>query len=143
MRVVVDTNVLVAGLLSPYGAPGEIIRMAASGSLALCFDARILTEYLEVLSRPKFGFDPDQFRPLLDQIRVKGHVVASDPLPEELPDPDDQPFLEAALAGTARCLVTGNVRHFPASKRQGMKVVSPSEFLKFYRENMQGQGRGG
>ncbi len=128
-----DTNVLVAGLLSPHGTPGEIVRMIASGSLALCFDARIATEYLEVLSRPKFGFDPDHVRSLLDQIRAEGQVVAGDPLPEELHDPDDQPFLEAALAGEVRCLVTGNVKHFPPSKRQGMRVLSPAEFLDFYR----------
>ena len=60
VNVVVDTNVLVAGLLSPFGPPGEIIRMIASGAVTLCVDARILTEYAEVLSRPKFQFETEQ-----------------------------------------------------------------------------------
>ncbi len=50
MIVVVDTNVLVAGLLSPFGPPGEIVRMIVAGSLSLCFDARILSEYSDVLA---------------------------------------------------------------------------------------------
>ncbi len=134
MKVVVDTNVVVAGLLSPHGPPGEIVRMIASGSLSLCFDARVLPEYADVLARPKFGFDPHQVKLVLEQVRGEGHVVASDPLPDKLHDPDDQAFLEVALAGGARCLITGNVKHFPLSKCCGVKVLSPSLFLEFYRQ---------
>jgi predicted nucleic acid-binding protein len=45
MDIVIDTNVLVAGLLSPFGACGEIVRMVSAGKLTLSFDARILSEY--------------------------------------------------------------------------------------------------
>ena len=54
MKIVLDTNVLAAGLLSPFGPCGEIVRMVSSGELTLSFDARILMEYEEVLARPKF-----------------------------------------------------------------------------------------
>ena len=54
-----DTNVLVSGLLSPFGPPGEIVRMVSSGAVVLCLDARIFAEYDDVLARPRFGFDPD------------------------------------------------------------------------------------
>jgi uncharacterized protein len=133
VKVVVDTNVLVVGLLSPFGPPGEVVRMIAGGALHLCFDARILTEYQEVLARAKFGFDADLVQTFLDQIQADGFSVAGFPLTDRLPDPADEAFLEAALAGTARCLVTGNTRHFPAGRRQGMAVLSPREFLEYYR----------
>ena len=48
MKVVLDTNVLVSGLLNPYGPPGRIVQLAAAGELQLCLDARILAEYREV-----------------------------------------------------------------------------------------------
>jgi uncharacterized protein len=134
VKVVVDTNVLVAGLLSPFGPPGEIVRMIASGTLRLCFDARILTEYGEVLARPKFQFSSEQTRALLEQIKTEGLSVAGDPLPARLPDPTDEPFLEAAVAGEADCLITGNIKHFPSAKRQGAGVLSPSEFLDYFRK---------
>jgi predicted nucleic acid-binding protein len=47
MRIVVDTNVLVSGLLSPFGPPGVIVSLTAAGRLSLCYDARILAEYAE------------------------------------------------------------------------------------------------
>lgn len=134
MKVVVDTNVLVAGLLSPFGPPGEIVRMIAAGSLHLCFDARILTEYADVLRRPKFQFNPEQTQALVEQVKADGFVVAGDPLQFRLPDATDEPFLEAALAGRAECLITGNTKHFPSARRQGAAVLSPSEFLDYYRK---------
>jgi len=62
--------------------------------------------------------------------------VAGNPLLHKLADRSDEPFLGVALAGDARCLITGNVKHFPESKCQGMKVLLPSEFLEFYREQI-------
>jgi putative PIN family toxin of toxin-antitoxin system len=134
VKVVVDTNVLVAGLLSPFGPPGEIVRMIASSALRLCFDARILTEYTDVLRRPKFQFRPEQIQALMEQIRAEGHVVAGEPLPVELPDPADEPFLEVAVAGDAQGLITGNTKHFPPSRCRGITVFSPREFLDHYRK---------
>lgn len=133
MKVVLDTNVLVSGLLKPFGTPGEIVRMTSAGTLELCYDARIFSEYREVLLRPEFSFDEDHVDALLEQIKAAGHSVAGDPLKKRLPDPTDEAFLEAALAGKAERLITGNLKHFPADKREGVKVVSPSEFLEFYR----------
>ena len=134
MKVVVDTNVLVAGLLSPFGPPGEIVRMISSGAVSLCLDARILTEYSDVLSRPKFRFELEHAHALLEQIRMDGLSVAGTPLGSRLPDSTDEPFLEIAIAGEAACLITGNIKHFPASKRQGMTVLSPAEFVDLYRK---------
>jgi putative PIN family toxin of toxin-antitoxin system len=135
MKIVLDTNVLVAGLLSPFGSCGEIVRMVSSGELALCFDARVLTEYEEVLNRPKFKLAKDKIADLLDFIKIQGLTAASSPLPSSLPDADDDPFLEVAIAARAACLVTGNKIHFPPDKRQGMVVRSPSEFLLFFKRH--------
>jgi uncharacterized protein len=134
VKVVVDTNVLVAGLLSPFGPPAEILRMVASGTLRLCFDARILTEYDEVLARPKFRFNTEQTRALMDHIHAEGFSVASNPLPDRLPDPSDEPFLESAVASKANYLITGNTRHFPPARRHGITILSPREFLDCYRK---------
>jgi len=134
MKIVLDTNVLVSGLLSPFGPPGEIVRMVSSGALELCLDARILFEYREVLKRPRFKIDLDDMEAFLEQIEACGHPVAASPLSRGLPDRDDEPFLEVAVASAAQCLVTGNPRHFPRNRRQGMVVVTPREFLTLFRE---------
>jgi putative PIN family toxin of toxin-antitoxin system len=135
MNVVLDTNVLVAGLLSPFGPCGEIVRMVSCGELTLALDARILTEYQDVLARPKFRFDHDKITALLDLIEHCGVIVAASPLTQQLPDPDDEPFLEVAIAARAACLITGNQVHFPSGSCQGVTVLSPSDFLAFYRQH--------
>jgi putative PIN family toxin of toxin-antitoxin system len=132
MKVVLDTNVLVAGLLSPFGPCGEIVRMVSSGELMLCLDARILSEYSEVLRRPKFQLQEDKIAALLDYIEYRGQIVASSPLSNSLPDPDDEPFIEVALSGGAKCLVTGNHAHFPPQLCDWVKVLTPIDFLKHY-----------
>jgi uncharacterized protein len=134
MNIVLDTNVLAAGLLSPFGPCGEIVRMVSSGKLTLSFDARILLDYDEVLRRPKFKFQEDKVAALLYHIEYRGHTVASSPLPHSLPDPDDEPFLEVAIAGKVTCLVTKNHIHFPPKLCLGVKVLSPNEFLSFYKK---------
>jgi len=141
MRIVVDTNVLVAGLLSPFGACAQIVRMVSSGELELYFDARILSEYSEVLRRPKFRFDIDRIAAFLEQIEHRGHIVSASPLSISLPDPADNPFfLEIAIAGRAVCLVTGNRGHFPCKLCQGIPVFSPADFLRFYKKQQEKKG---
>jgi len=134
MNIVLDTNVLVAGLLTPFGPCGEIVRMVSSGELTLSLDARILTEYQEVLDRPKFKFDKDKVAALLDHIEHRGVTVASSPLPQPLPDIDDEPFLEVAIAARAICIVTGNQVHFPTELCQGVMILSPTDFQVFYKK---------
>lgn len=134
MNIVLDTNVLVSGLLSPFGPCGEIVRMVSSAELTLSFDARIITEYKEVLLRPKFKFEKDKIDALLDHIEHRGLAVASSPLPQSLPDIDDEPFLEVAIAAKVICIVTGNHIHFPPDLCLGVSVLSPSDFTTFYKK---------
>ena len=134
MKIVLDTNVLVSGLLIPFGSSGEIVRMVFSGELLLYIDARILSEYQDVLHRQKFNFDKDHIGILLDFIKLYGQFISSSPLTNRLPDPDDEPFLEVAIAGRVRSLVTGNTAHYPSQLREGINIYSPSEFIEFYRK---------
>ncbi len=136
MKVVLDTNVIVSGLLSPFGPAGEIMRLAASGELELCYDARIISEYKSVLLRSKFSFLPESVEDLIDQIRFAGHLTTGRPLAKRLPDRDDEPFLEVAIGGGARYLVTGNLKHYPAEKTGGIKILSPAAFLEIYRKQL-------
>ena len=132
MKVVVDTNVLVSGLLSPYHAPAHVVRMIAANELQLCYDARIITEYRQVLRRLLFRFDPQQIEALLQHIRFFGITASPNPLPFRLPDPSDEPFLETAIAEKVEFLITGNVKHFVHKHDTKVKVVSPREFIEQY-----------
>ena len=94
-----------------------------------CYDARILAEYTEVLHRPAFPFSREEVVALTAQIEAGGVLTAPVPLAGRLPDADDEPLLEVAIAAQARFLVTGNGDHFPLDRRCGVHVVSPREFV--------------
>lgn len=129
MKVVLDTNVLVSTLLTPYGPSARVLDAILAGILIPVFDDRILREYEEVLGRSRFGFDAKDVKALLDFFRFEGVAVTAPPLHIELPDPDDVMFVEGASAGAADIVVTGNKKHFPAEQCCDIRVVSPAELL--------------
>ena len=133
MIVVVDTNVLVSGVLKPYSPAASILRMVVEGVIQPAYDLRILAEYREVLSRPKFNFGREIVTPLLDQIKGEGFLISASPLKSPLPDPADEPFLEVALAAGAAALITGNRRHFPRGSYGAVRILSPAESIKMFR----------
>jgi putative PIN family toxin of toxin-antitoxin system len=134
MKVVVDTNVIVSGLLNPYGAPAEILRLILSEKLIPSYDSRMISEYFEVLNRSKFKFNVANIKILIKEIEIIGSLVIPIPLKSSLPDPDDNIFLEAAIAGHAEYLITGNKSHFSQKLCLGINVLSPSEFIEVYKK---------
>jgi len=130
LRVVLDTNVLVSGLLNPHGPPGRIVDRLLDGGLTLLLDDRIVSEYRAVLPRPKFALDPLDVGDLLEFVEREGVFVPAHPIDADLPDPFDRPFLEVALSGNADSLVTGNSRHFPARARGNLRVEAPADFVR-------------
>ena len=130
MIVVLDANVVVSGILKPHSKGAIILRLVTDGVIQLAYDLRILSEYRDVLRRPKFSFSKETIEAFLDQVEQEGVLVLAKPLKRHLPDPDDEPFLEVALSGGAKSIVTGNKRHFPRKNCLGVKVLSPGEFLE-------------
>jgi putative PIN family toxin of toxin-antitoxin system len=136
MIVVLDTNVIVSGILRPYSKAASILRLVATGAITLPYDLRIFSEYRDVLNRPKFTFAKQDIDAFLDQVEKEGVLVSVMPLKFRLPDPEDESFLEAALAGKATAIVTGNKRHFPKKGCEGTRILSPAEFLEAFGSEM-------
>jgi putative PIN family toxin of toxin-antitoxin system len=123
MRLVIDTNVLVSGLLNGGGAPGKVVGMVLAGTIMVIHSPAILAEYREVLGRPKFPFSPDDVASLIETIAETGEWVQPETSNFPLPDEKDRPFIDAARV--ANCpVVTGNARHFPADA--GAEILSPA-----------------
>jgi putative PIN family toxin of toxin-antitoxin system len=134
VRIVLDTNVLVAGLLNPAGACGRLLDLVLDGTVAFSADERILREYEEVLRRPHVALSAGTVREVLAFLRHSAEPVAAPPLDAKLPDPDDLPFLEVAAAAGA-VLVTGNLRHHPKKAIGRVSVVSPADSLDLLRRS--------
>ena len=126
---VIDTNVLVAALLSSKSdsATVVVVEKVLNGEITAVFNADILAEYKAVLMRPKFGFSPDLVATLIAYIEQNGLFVPAMPSGEVLSDMDDLPFYEVffTLADKNAYLITGNIKHFPVNA----DIVTAREFL--------------
>ena len=137
MRVVIDTNVLVSGLLNPHGAPGRVVDLVAEGSLTPLFDDRIVDEWRSVLRRPKLQLPRALSDGVLDLWIALGEPTTAPPIDIELRDAADLPFLEVAVAARADALVTGNLKDFrSAIGRVEVPIVGPSEFVRRWRTGL-------
>jgi len=136
MIIVLDTNVVISGTLKPYGRAATMLRLVTDGTTQLAYDLRLLSEYRDVLNRPKFNFAKENVELFLEQIEEEGLLVSVRPLIYHLPDSDDEPFLEIALSGGAKAIVTGNKRHFPKRQYGEVRILSPAEFLEVVKDKV-------
>ncbi len=131
--VVLETNVLVSGLLNPNGSPGKILDLIIGNHIQVAYDDRILGEYEEVLSRPELHIRLSQAFAVIGHIELSGKYVTAELLSTEgYPDPDDIMFAEVLIASNANVLVTGNLRHYNPLVQRKMSVISPVQFLEKY-----------
>jgi len=131
MRIVLDTNVLVSGMINPNGPTGRIVDLIREGRVERVVDDRILAEYADVLNRPKFKpyFHASDVRDILLFLEQNAHYVVSTMQVTEMPDPDDTPFLEVALTAVTP-LITGNISHFPEHYRNQKIIQTPAEYIQ-------------
>ncbi len=130
-RIVLDTNVLVSGMINARSAPGRIVDLIREERIELVVDDRILAEYAEVLKRPKFRryFSLQEVRDIMMFLEKNTTYMVSTETIADLPDPDDAAFLELALSAKA-ILVTGNSDDFPESLHRSATVVTPAVYLE-------------
>jgi putative PIN family toxin of toxin-antitoxin system len=124
---VIDTNVIVSALIThnSMAATVAIVEHLLSGDITPVYNKEILSEYDEVLHRPKFKLSHNDIRALLEYIETIGIQANRLKYDGEMPDEKDRPFYEVSLSKDDSYLVTGNLKHFPSTP----KVVSPAEMI--------------
>jgi putative PIN family toxin of toxin-antitoxin system len=136
IRVLLDTNILVAGFASQAGASHQLLRFALDRQFVFLATPALWLEYEAVLKRPEMielhGFSSMQVDDILHGLAACVEPVTSHFLwRPQLRDPNDEMVLEAAVNGSAQYLVTVNTRDLTvASDRFGIKVCLPGYFLK-------------
>lgn len=131
-QIVLDTNVLVAGLRSRNGASFQLLSRLASQQFGLHLTVPLAMEYEDVLHRP--GLLPlsvaaiDAVLDMVCAVAIQQDVHFL--WRPQLRDPSDELVLEAAVNASADFLVTHNLRDFAAADRFAVQVVTPDQFLK-------------
>ncbi|MDW8003029.1 MAG: putative toxin-antitoxin system toxin component, PIN family [Deltaproteobacteria bacterium] len=129
-RVVLDTNVYVAGITFP-GLSREVLELMLKEKIEVYISQFIIEEIRRVL-KDKFGWADKPLNRFLELIRRKAitvHPTITISLITQ--KTDDNRILECAVAAKAQYLVTGDKKHLlPLKEYEGIKILSPSEFLE-------------
>lgn len=136
MKLVLDTNVVLAALLSRRGASHWIVRRVLERKVAIAVSVPLFLEYEDVLSRPdhlrRIGWTPRELSTFLDTLAAVAEPTAIWFLwrPGAV-DPDDEMVVECAASSRADALVTFNVRHMRTAAREfGFRLMVPREAVR-------------
>jgi len=133
MRVVLDTNVLVAAVRSRHGASFALVESIPSSEFEICLSVGLYTEWQDVLSRPENlppGRTADDAAGFVRYLASQAHLQAIHFLWRPmLTDADDDLVLELAFAAGCQHIITHNVADFRGSKQLGITAITPREFL--------------
>ncbi len=141
VRVVLDTNVLISAFLKKGSAPAAILTLAEEGDISLCVSKVVMEEYEGVLQRDKFRSFGERAVEYLRKARRRFIWVAPvEKITAAKDDPEDNKFLECAVAARADYLVSGNVRHFPPKEYRGTLIVTPRDFIAIATKAMFSRG---
>ena len=129
-RVILDTNVVYAGLYSSKGASYKILQQVVRSRLTLVLSTTLLFEYEDVLKRDQvlLGLTSSEIDEFLDELCSHSQYQPVHFLwRPQLSDPKDDHLLELAVASSQVPLVTHNTQDFLASKPFGIKVITPKQ----------------
>ena len=133
IRAVVDTNILIRSLIKPQGTVGPIISRLRDGDYTLVYSAPLVDELVAKLSLPriqvKYHIRLEEIEALVALIVLQGEKVIPTRKVKVCRDPKDDMFIEAALAGEAQVVVTGDDDLLTLKEFETVRFVTPRAFL--------------
>ena len=135
IKIVLDTNVFVSSFSG--GNPRKIVDLWKTGEITLCLSRMIIDEYIEVLKR--LGLQNEKELEELLNLFARGfHVIFTVKTPELVvvkDDPDDDKFIECAVALNAKYIITGYKTLTSIQNYMGITILNPKDFLMVH-ENL-------
>ena len=129
MRAIIDTNVLVSGIFWS-GTPARILEAWGNGRFSMVISPEILHEYTRVIGELATKKSIDT-KAILDRITLGSEMVAAPRFKKQAcVDPDDDRFLECAIAGKVPYIVSGEKLLLKLNPFEGISILKATEFLK-------------
>ena len=126
---VIDTNVIVSSMLKKDSIPGQIVKSISENIITPILNEDILNEYVDVLSRNKFGFQDKEIENLLKIVKSNAIYLERKQSIEDFVDKDDIVFFEIVMSARSTMdayLVTGNMKHYPVRSY----IVTPAQMME-------------
>jgi putative PIN family toxin of toxin-antitoxin system len=135
-KIIIDTNVLVSSLIQKNYPYLIVDRLFINDKIILCTSEELMSEYYDVLRRPKFAKFYDFFaraEQLLADIEIKASKYIPQIKIDMISDKDDNKILELADESNADFIITGNHTDFTFSAYKTTKIVTPREYWESYK----------
>jgi len=133
MRVVVDTNVLISGTFWK-GDSAKIVSLVEEGKITLILSSEIIAEYNKVMDydeiKQKVGHHHERAQAVQKLMQIGMIVTPKKSINIIKEDPDDNKFIETAVAGKADVIVSQDNHLLKLKNYENMKILTPLEFLK-------------
>lgn len=132
MRAVLDTNVLISGVIAT-GVPHEVLVAGFEGEYQIIVSVETLDEFRDTLQKypERFGMDDDEIQKEVETVRYFAEFVdPQEDIDAVEPDPDDDKFLEAAVAGDVKYVVSGDQHLLDLGTFRGIEIVDPRTFYE-------------
>jgi len=132
MRVVLDTNVLISAVIST-GVPHDVVVAGYDGEFQLIVSEATVTEFRETLRKypDRFGLTDEEIRTEVETLQYFAEFVDPDETITAVEDdPDDDKFIEAAVAGNAQYLVSGDEHLLAVDSFRDIEIITPRTFYE-------------
>ncbi len=133
IRAVIDTNVIVAALIHPTETTGTVLSRLRDGALTIVLSPALLDEIAAVTSYPKirdkYGILGSDLEVIAGLLALRGRMAAPTEAIHVCRDPDDDILLEAAVAGGAEYVVSGDADLLAIREFRSIRIVKPAAFL--------------
>lgn len=134
MRAVIDINVIVSAWLNKFGTPARVLREVLEGRLTIILTMELIAElerairYQRVMKR--VPSTEEQLRQFTEAIAIAAEIVSPKrSIAGVLRDPDDHALLEAAAAGNANVVITGDKDLTDLGSFEGIRILRPADFM--------------
>ena len=132
MKIVLDTNVFISGIFFS-GPPSQILRAWKNKRLQIILSQDILIEYQRVAESLMLKYPSIDILPIIELVTVHGQFVDTKNVDITVcEDPDDNKFIECAIASDTKIIVSGDKHLLKIKGFKGIKVHKPREFVEIY-----------
>ncbi len=132
MKIILDTNVFISGIFFS-GPPSQILKAWQNSRLQIVLSQEILNEYQRVAESLAAQFPTIDILPIIELMTIHAQLIDVEDFDLSVCDnPDDNKFIECAIASNSKIIISGDKHLLKVSGYQGITVLKPREFVDSY-----------
>ena len=132
MKIVLDTNVFISGIFFG-GPPSQILQSWSKSQIQIVLTEQILEEYQRVGEELSAKYPTINIEPIIELFTIFGEFVETKGITETIcEDPDDNKFIECAIASQSKLIISGDKHLLKISGYKAIEVLKPRQFVDNY-----------